>query len=281
MINAEGGGNELKGSSRFIWRIVGVTATLSTIIFLVGFILATKQILYPKPSDNTRSQLTGIKQQTELESKEQLNIVALGDSLTTGLGDHTGKGYVGRVRDKLEKLHVKPVYVRNNLAIPGYSTRQLVEDLASPTTQEILAQADIILLTIGGNDLFAGGQGLFTVGDELDFNPEAVIERIALALEGVEQVLSAINSANSHAIVLYIGLYHPFLDFDRNREGALIIQQWNNDVFAMMNTYANMVVVPTYDLFELKGERYLASDHFHPNDIGYEAIAERISQILQ
>jgi lysophospholipase L1-like esterase len=42
-----------------------------------------------------------------------------------------------------------------------------------------------------------------------------------------------------------------------------------------------MVLVPTYDLFELNANKYLYSDHFHPNQDGYERIAERIVQIMK
>lgn len=139
-------------SSRFIWGTIGLTASITTIVFAVGFAYAANQIWFPKASESLQL-ATEAPKESMIESKAKLQIVALGDSLTAGTGDNTGKGYVGRVREKLEKETGKPVFVLNNLAIPGYKSDQLLADLALKKTQDALAQADIILLTIGGNDI--------------------------------------------------------------------------------------------------------------------------------
>jgi lysophospholipase L1-like esterase len=269
-------------SSRIIWGAIGLTASISTIVFAVGFAYAANQIWFPKASGDLAISTSAPKKETIIASRNKLQIVALGDSLTAGTGDNTGKGYVGRVREKLEQQSGKPVFVLNNLAIPGYKSDQLLNDLGLKKTQEALAQADIVLLTIGGNDIFAGGEGIFTGENQTEFNPEGALKRIDPALARMDQVIKAINKANPNAIVMYVGLYHPFLDLDPKREGSLIVQRWNNSVFEMMNQYPNMVIVPTYDLFEQNLIKYLSSaDHFHPNGDGYERIADRIVQILK
>ncbi|MDD9267720.1 GDSL-type esterase/lipase family protein [Paenibacillus sp. GCM10023248] len=269
-------------SSRFIWGTIGLTASITTIAFAVGFGYAANQIWFPKASGTLQLNTEAPKKETMIESKAKLQIVALGDSLTAGTGDNTGKGYVGRVREKLEQETGKPVFVLNNLAIPGYKSDQLLADLALKKTQDALAQADIVLLTIGGNDIFAGGEGLFTGDNQTEFNPEAAVSRVTPALEKMDKILQAINQANPKATVLYVGLYHPFLDLDAKREGSLIVQRWNNGVFELINRYPQMIIVPTYDLFEQNLMKYLSSsDHFHPNADGYERIADRILQILK
>jgi lysophospholipase L1-like esterase len=267
--------------SRLLWKTIGIIASMSTILFIGGFVYATNQILFPKAaSGNLLAPAPTAKSGNAMEVKDKIQIVALGDSLTAGTGDNTGKGYVGRVREKLELQTGKPTFILNNLAIPGYRTSQLLEDLKQKKTQDALAEADIILLTIGGNDIFDGGTGIFTEGQE-GFNPKAAQERSGPALERVDQIITAISKVNSAATIFYVGLYHPFLDLDPNREGSLIVQKWNTSVFAMTNRYPNMVLVPTYDLFERNLMKYLATDHFHPNQDGYERIADRIAQILK
>ncbi len=269
-------------SSLTLWGLLGITAVISTLVFAGGFVYASKQILYPKASTDslTRTPATGTQRTVE-ETKEKLNIVALGDSLTAGTGDLIGKGYVQRVREKLEQQMGKPVFLLNNLAIPGYTSVQLLQDLALKKTKDALAEADIILFTIGGNDLFEGGEGLFNGPDQNEFNPEAAEARISPGLERVGQILGNIHDANPNALVIYTGLYHPFLDLDPERKGSLVVQKWNDRVFAMMNSYPNAVMVPTYDLFERNLNKYLYTDHFHPNQDGYERIADRIAQILK
>ncbi|KRE59427.1 GDSL-type esterase/lipase family protein [Paenibacillus sp. Soil750] len=269
-------------SSRFIWGAIGLTASISTIVFAVGFAYAANQIWFPKASGDWQLATPAPTKPSIIESSSKLQIVALGDSLTAGTGDNTGKGYVGRVREKLEKASGKPVFVLNNLAIPGYKSDQLLADLELKKTQDALAQADIILLTIGGNDIFAGGDGLFKGDNQTEFNPEAAEKRVDPALAKMEKIISSINQANPKATLLYIGLYHPFLDLDPSRQGSLTVQRWNNGVFKLTNKYPQMLIVPTYDLFEQNLIKYLSSaDHFHPNGDGYERIADRIVQILK
>jgi lysophospholipase L1-like esterase len=112
------------------------------------------------------------------------------------------------------------------------------------------------------------------------FNPKGAEERLPEALKRLEQILDRIAKLNSTATIIYVGLYHPFLDMDPMREGSLVIQKWNVAAFEIAHRYPNIIVVPTSDLFELNLNKYLYTDHFHPNQDGYERIAERIAQVV-
>ncbi|CAG7611257.1 hypothetical protein PAESOLCIP111_01352 [Paenibacillus solanacearum] len=272
-------------STKWLWRIVGVTALLSTLLCAFGFIYAVNQIMFPKPAASETPATPKPEQpsnQEAWEAKEQIRIVALGDSLTAGTGDLTGKGYVGQLRDKLEKQLGKPVFVYNNFAIPGFRTADLLKDWdAKQDIAASIGEADLVLLTIGGNDLFEGGADLFGGQNDDGFNPAAAAKRIPEALKRLEQIFDRVSAANPKAKILYVGLYHPFSDLDTNRVGGPIVQQWNTAAFEMANRRTNITVVPTYDLFELNLNKYLYSDHFHPNQYGYERMAQRIADVLQ
>ncbi|WP_159883118.1 GDSL-type esterase/lipase family protein [Paenibacillus puerhi] len=325
-------------STRWLWRTVGLGAVVSTVICAGGFAYAVNQIMYPQagsfdsgaevtapgaapgqgteaPGNNGAS--AGAQAGLDWTGKEQIRIVAWGDSLTAGTGDLTGKGYVRGVRDKLEKQLGKPVFVYNNFAIPGYRTTDLLKDWeAKPDIAKSISEAELVLLTAGGNDLFLGGAGLFGQGQDTDggatvpgqqarpgaapgtqgeqpqqspggiefgegFNPQAAADRIPEASKRLEELFDKVSKANPNARILYIGLYHPFLDLDQNRAGAPIVQRWNTAAFDIASRYPNITIVPTYDLFELQGTRFLYTDHFHPNQQGYERIADRIAKILE
>jgi lysophospholipase L1-like esterase len=275
-------GDSVLKTSRLLWGIIGVTSSLTTLLFIGGFLYASNQILFPQAASSDVNISKPAEQKDKLiEGKDKLNIVALGDSLTAGTGDATGKGYVGQVRDKLEQQIGKPVFVLNNLGIPGYTTKQVLTDLSLKKTKDALADANIILLTIGGNDIFQGGAGIFNGTDLQEFNAKAAEERMGPALANVDAILTQLNQANPNAVIFYVGLYHPFSDLDPKREGDLVVQKWNSSVFAMTNRYPNMVLVPIYDLFERNLIKYLSNDHFHPNQDGYARIADRIVQILK
>ncbi|MEK3917417.1 GDSL-type esterase/lipase family protein [Paenibacillus sp. FSL H7-0331] len=272
-------------STRFLWRTVGLAALLSTLICVFGFVYAINQIMYPKLAANNDFAIPVevVKpKESPLASKDKIQIVALGDSLTAGTGDLSGRGYVGQTKEKLEQQLGKPVYILNNFAIPGFRTYDVLKDMdAKKDIGTSLSQADLILLTVGGNDLFEGGQGVLSTTGEEGFNPKAAEERMPEALQRLEQILDRVAKLNPTATIAYVGLYHPFLDMDPKREGILTVQKWNAAAFEIAHRYPNIVVVPTSDLFELNLGKYLYTDHFHPNQDGYERIAERIVQIVK
>lgn len=271
-------------SSRLLWVTIAITSVILTVVFVTGFVYGVKQIIYPEKS---AANIAGTPSSTpekkeELGKENKIAIVALGDSLTSGTGDTTGKGYVLRLKDKLQEQSGKETHVLNNLAIPGYRSEQLLQNLKQKKVRDALADADLILFSIGGNDIFPSTTGGFTMnGDELEFNADKAVARIEPTLALIEQIVAEINSANPNAIVLYFGLYHPFMDMDKDKKGVYGVQTFNDGMFRILNRYPNMVFVPTYDLFERDGTRYLFTDHFHPNSDGYERIAERMAQILR
>ncbi|MEV2785785.1 GDSL-type esterase/lipase family protein [Paenibacillus larvae] len=267
-------------STHTIWILAGLTGLIATCLFVAGFGYGVHAIINPpQQTGELSSKPSEPPAKSEVEQKNQIQIVALGDSLTAGTGDSSGEGYVLRLKDKLQNEVNKPVHVLNNLAVPGYVTDQFLQDIDKKSTRDALAAADLIVFTIGGNDLFAGGDGLFTNGAE-EFNPKAAEERLEPALAKIKQVFEKIHQANPEATVLYPGLYYPFLDLDSERAGALIIQRWNDRVFQIMNNYDHMHFIPTYDLFEQNLNKYLFTDHFHPNSDGYERIADRMVKAM-
>jgi hypothetical protein len=88
------------------------------------------------------------------------SIVALGDSDTTGEGDETRLGWVGRYARLLEqKLGLK--VIATNLAANGKTSSVLLSEMRSdPNVRSAVKKAQIVLVGIGGADLNAGDQRL-------------------------------------------------------------------------------------------------------------------------
>lgn len=84
------------------------------------------------------------------------NVVALGDSDTTGEGDASGLGWVGRYARLLrQKLGLKVVVT--NLADGGKTSADLLSELRSDAaTRAAVKKAQIVLVGIGGADLGDG-----------------------------------------------------------------------------------------------------------------------------
>jgi lysophospholipase L1-like esterase len=283
-------------SSKMLWRLIGSAALISTLLFVFGFIYAAQDIIHPKPSDMGITP-TVTNNKNDLANNDKITIVALGDSLTKGTGDESGDGgYVGKTKKSLETTWKKPVYVINQ-AINGWRTQNLLGSLDQPNVQNLLQQADIIMLTIGGNDLNQAANNPMdapqttptdkapTEGKQpdeaLSINYDVIRKTLPTSQENLRKILTKIAAYNPKAKIVYVGLYNPFYIQDVNKEGTAIIQQWNLKAQQIANGYPNMIVVPTFDLFQFDIKKYLYIDEFHPNSLGYGRIEERIAQALQ
>ena len=81
-------------------------------------------------------------------------VVGLGDSLTQGVGDELKVGgYFARLTTAMADWKgVKDVQA-DNLAKRGRRSDQLIKQLEDPEIQAYIENADVILFTIGGNDI--------------------------------------------------------------------------------------------------------------------------------
>jgi lysophospholipase L1-like esterase len=271
-------------STKMLWRISGIIALLSTLLFLGGFIYAVQDIINPKPSDQGVTPLPTQQSNNNVINKDQIHIVALGDSLSKGTGDLSGDGgYVGKVKNKLKAQLNKEVFVRND-AVNGYREDDLLNYLNGASIPTTLQPADIILLTIGANDL---NQVAPNPADEAkktevpEKNYSDIRKNLPAAEEKLAKIFAKIAAINPTAKIVYVGLYQPYIDTDAKKDGAALVQEWNMKASSIANNYPNMVVVPTYDLFQFENKRYLYIDEFHPNQLGYDRIADRVVQALQ
>lgn len=257
--------------ARTAWRIFGTFSLLSTAVLACGLVLGVQDIMNPKPV-SWRAERTG-EEEAAKKVAATTQIVALGDSLTRGTGDESGLGYVGNFRSRLVKDTKKEVYVYNN-GVNGYKAANLLKDLRTkPDIRRMVQQADIIVLSIGGNDLF------YTQSDEV--KPDVIRKRIPAALENYQAIISIVTELNPKAKLLYVGLYNPFPDLANAKESAQVVQEWNNRVTQVLYEHPKAIFVPTDDLFRIDGMKYISSDHFHPNQAGYKRIGERMADVLK
>jgi lysophospholipase L1-like esterase len=239
------------------------------LLWLVGLGWAVGEYYAGKP-DIIPKQTTIEK---KVEDKEGLHIVALGDSLTRGTGDETGKGYVGVLIDEIKEKSKQDVRL-TNLGISGQESDQLKQQIQQAEVQRQIKTADMIVVTMGGNDLFRGGQGL------IEFDPEDITDIEGKFLENMNFIFQQIRTSNPKSNVFFIGLYNPFIDLEQGKEMSAVVRHWNYQSAELSASFPNIVFVPTFDLFELKVNDYLYSDKFHPNTKGYRLIAERVASLL-
>ncbi len=196
-------------------------------------------------------------------------VLALGDSLTRGAGE--GPGYAADVVERLKASH--PSLRLENLAVDGLETEGLREVLSHPNARALASAASLILLSIGGNDLSHSAPRDFraSLPDEIARSRERLEKNL-------DEILSALRSANPSARIVMLGLYNPFSSTVSGDAASAIVVDWNAAIDKIALRY-RVRTIPVFDLFEDRPER-LSPDRFHPNRKAYEMIADRVLQAL-
>jgi lysophospholipase L1-like esterase len=203
-------------------------------------------------------------------STKEMNLVALGDSITHGTGDPSRKGYIGIVKTELEEKKGIPVQVRN-FAVPKYTTENILSQLQDREIRNRIQKADYLILYIGTND--------FRKSAGYDFN-QLHVKKINVGKShystNLHEILEKMRKENSAAPILVLGLYHPYEEYPNQLEILELIEQWNTEIITVIGEFDQTYFVPTLDLFQNKPKEVYFHDSLHPNKKGYQQIAERL-----
>ncbi len=193
--------------------------------------------------------------------------IILGDSLARGTGDSEGLGIGGRLDQELRRRKI-PANRTINLAVNGARTPDLLRQIASRNVQMLLGQSNVIIISIGGNDLWGGNDWR----NKAPKDPAAVMNAV---LDRLVKVVNDVRAANPRARIFIIGLYNPFATTAFGATLTPLVNQWNARLIEGFSADVNVTVVQTSDLFVAHDR--LSFDRFHPGDEGYALIARRIA----
>jgi lysophospholipase L1-like esterase len=264
------GSNEKeKNMRKKTMMFVYIVAALSTVFLITGFALGVKEILLPQIQ--TTQQITQSNEDVSI-SKEGL-LLGLGDSLTRGIGDSSGQGYLGRLKKKMETTGQSSLSMMN-LAVSGEVSPQLVKQVEDTQTQTLVKQAKWITITIGSNDLFRGSGQL----ENIDLASSK--KSLDAYKKNISRILQLLRKLNPNATIIFMGIYNPFSGLENEKLTSSLVADWNSALLKITSNYSKVIVVPTFDLFQVNNKQHLSSDHFHPNDAGYQRIADRVFQII-
>lgn len=204
---------------------------------------------------------------------EKFYFLALGDSLTRGVGDEQQKnGYTKRLAEKIKQWSKISDVELDNRGKRGRRSDQLLALLEKGHYDNELKNSRLITITIGGNDMMkVVKKDIFDIKKE-DFDKELVKFQ-----ERYDQIIKEIRLRNPNVPIILIGLYNPFsIMTDEFEEFDTIISEWNNTIQDVSGNYANACFVNVEDLFETNANLVYHTDFFHPNGNGYTIMTERI-----
>lgn len=252
-------------------QVMMILSALSFLLMLVGLGWTVQNQFFNK--GETSETIKKADPVSEESAKEGKVVVALGDSLTRGTGDDSGKGYIGYLVEELEEKSKEKITL-HNYGIKGYRSQQLLTQVKQGEIQRQIKNADYILITIGGNDLFQSGQTYMN----MDTKKLAHIRQDYL--KNLQAVLTELRSVNEKAVIFQIGLYNPFIDLNDAELTTKIVREWNHETSKLLDLDEKNIYVPTFDLFQISVNDYLYTDKFHPNAEGYRLIAERVASLI-
>ena len=163
-------------------------------------------------------------------------VICFGDSLTYGTGAGPGMDYPAQ----LSTMISTPVI---NAGVPGDTTAGALQRLE----QDVLSQSpDLVLITLGGNDLKNGVPVQTAFG-----NLKTIVESI---------------QANGGRVIIG-GLKFPLRDRGYGKGYAELAEETGADL------------IP--DIFEgIMGNQKLMSDPIHPNSEGYKLMAQKFLDVI-
>lgn len=262
----------------------------STLLIPLAAAVVTMLVLFltiPK----AESRLRVVRDDTQ-NYKESIHFVAVGDSLTEGVGDETKRGgFVPLVADSLQQKYELASIEKDNYGVSGERSDQILKRVKKDSElRNSLSSADIITLTVGGNDLFQAFQKNLNAKTAKQFD-----RSIKKYGKQVEAILTEMRELNSRAPIYVVGIYNPYyLNFPDIKAMQTVVDNWNEETQGLTKETTQCFFVPINDLLykgiatkesdetssssstEVKNDALYDEDNFHPNNLGYQLMATAI-----
>ena len=180
-----------------------------------------------------------------------LTIVAAGDSLTEGIGDSTNQGgYLTFLSRLIEsEQDIREVTIQN-FGVKGNRSDQLLKKLNEREVQSAIAGADLVSVTIGGNDIMK-----IVKENILDLELAIFQSEQTAYSSRIKNIIDSIRSTNYEATVVLIGFYNPFNHwFSDIKELNEIVEIWNNASREVVDQYPNTFLLILMIFFLIIGK---------------------------
>ena len=222
---------------------------------------------------------------TASAAPQPYRVVGLGDSVPAGTNCGC-TSYVVRIGQQAARQHGRPAAV-TNLAQPGLTTAGLAAQLRRPAVRSAIADADLVIITIGANDF---DPDLLTASDCQPATALSCYQSVLATQRSLlSSVLAQVNAlqTRSGGRILVTGYWNVFRDGQVGRdqgaayvEGGNALTRADNALIASVSAAHGDTYVDIYTPFKGDGSKddtaLLASDGDHPNAAGHALIARTL-----
>ena len=264
-------------SRKILEMILYCLVTFLVCFFLVNWLLPSAEPVMTKPSTSAK--------------KKVVTYVAIGDSLTKGVGDSTNQGgFVPMLAQSLTNetgLEFKAI----NYGVSGNTSGQILSRMQEKKEiRKDLKQAQLLTITVGGNDLRKA-----ILEDTSNLNLDRFEKASKTYEKNLKQIIELARKANPDLPVYVVGIYNPlYLNFPDLTELQTLVDQWNQRTEEILSAYQGVYFVPINDLLykgidgksgvteselgkeTVTNDALYDEDSFHPNNTGYEIMKEAV-----
>lgn len=203
-----------------------------------------------------------------------LSYVALGDSLTVGVGaSFLTPGFVGRYVRLTEKKLDRRIFT-DILAKSGIETSGVLDIVRSESLHRKITRANIITISAGGNDLIQASKDFIESGDQAE-----IAQSVKECHSNMMKIMAMIHELKKDCgvpfIIYLLNLYNPLSQ-------VALADKWVRLFNRHLSSFDNnktIRVVDIYTVFKGRQEELLSRDRIHPNNLGYQEIANTLVQL--
>lgn len=201
--------------------------------------------------------------------------LVLGDSIAYGSG----------LANPKEAVYGKIVADTNgydyaNYAVPGHTTANLMKRMETETVRDAIARADIISISIGGNNFLLGNLNGLLFDGIVKTDYTRLDEIAAGFYEDLGAIVAAIRAQNPDTAIVLQTLYNPQTGYigDVYQQGA---DRLNEKLRAFDAAHPGEILIADVGAALTDSDRDFAEDRIHPSAAGNEKIALVVLQTLK
>lgn len=222
-----------------------------------------------------------------------INMIAIGDSLTLGDGDETARGYPGRVLEMVNA--VRPGSAITNFGQSGWNSDALIHGdqglpgqmqraLAEIRAASAQGRGAVVFVWIGSNDLwylYEYGGDITAEAETLDaqrFSSNLDVILTGLRGEGAQVILALLDDQSLRPVALK-GEAFPSINKDELNRMSAQARTYNEIITRKADQYGALTV-DFYSTDIFTSPATMADDGNHPNQKGYDLIAQKFFEAL-
>ena len=302
-----------------VFSIVGVLLITTVFLWAMGFFKSSQPSHSPNPTPTAVKKSVKLKAKQPQPATSQVKILALGDSLTQGVGDTQDKdGSQKRLKKQIVQKNLAGKATVYDEGISGERSDQILHRLQNTKRiQKEAAKSDVLVVTAGGNDLF---QNLQKNVSESESQILVRVNKVSLEYQNnLRKIFEIARKNNPKIKIVMVGIYNPFYVYfpnvtsitqavtTFNTTAKATIDEFDDATFVNINALSKGQFTTKQQIKKLKKQSteddiavveksrvearkvdskeknaYLSNeDHFHPNDKGYDMMTSKIKSALQ